>query len=75
MSKQTKKKSVVQKDQYQVTEADVLQFFDSVLVCDTNEEWLAVLADGEKYQNQVKGLTPIQRKNVKRFAKMMNQCQ
>ena len=66
---------MVKKDQYQVTEADVLQFFDSVLVCDTYEEWLQVICDGEKYQNQANGLTPIQRKNVKRFAKMMQNCQ
>ena len=64
---------MVKKDRYQVTEADVLQFFDSVLVCDTYEEWLAVLADGENFKNQVKGLTPEQRKNVKRFTKMMKQ--
>ena len=58
----------------EISEADVIKFFDSMLVC-TYEEWLAVLADGEKYQNQANGLTPIQRKNVKRFAKMMQKCQ
>ena len=71
-----RKKTVVKKpdDEYQVTEAEVIQFFDSMLVC-TYEEWLAVLADGENFKNQVKGLTPEQRKNVKRFTKMMKNCQ
>ena len=71
MSKRRKKPAVKKPDdEYQVTEAEVIKFFDSMLVC-TCEEWLAVLADGQKYQNQVKGLTAEQRRNVKRFAKMM----
>jgi len=57
----------------EVSEAEVIQFFDSVLVS-TYEEWLAVLSDGEKYKNQLEGLTPVQRKNVKRFKMMMQNC-
>jgi hypothetical protein len=64
-----------QHDSQQATEDEWMRFFDSVVVCDTYEEWLQVICDGEKYQNQAKGLTPIQRKNVKRFAKMMQNCQ
>ena len=76
MGKKTKKKPTVKKsdNEPEISEADVIKFFDSMLVC-TYEEWMAVLADGQKYQNQVKGLTAEQRRNVKRFAKMMQNSQ
>ena len=61
--------------EYQVTEADVLQFFDTIQKANSFDEVLAILANSEHYKSEAKKLTKTQRRNVRQFAQAMQQCQ
>jgi ketosteroid isomerase-like protein len=73
MNKPTKKPVVKMPDgsQYRMTNAEVLQFFDTVLAKD-RDELMKVLADDAKYQQQAKHLTKSQRQGIASFIKAVN---
>ena len=60
-------------DENHVTEAELDRFFKTVLVFDTYEEWLGMLANPEQYEREAANLTDAQRKCVRRFART-TQC-
>ena len=73
MSKPTPKPVVKMPDgsQYRMTNAEVLQFFDTVLAKD-RDELMNVLGDDAKYQQQARRLTKAQRQGIASFIKAVN---
>jgi hypothetical protein len=57
--------------QYRMTNAEVLQFFDTVLAKD-RDELMNVLGDDAKYQQQAKHLTKAQRQGIASFIQAIN---
>jgi len=58
--------------QYRMTNAEVLQFFDTVLAKD-RDELMNVLGDDAKYQQQARRLTKSQRQGIVNFIQAINQ--
>ena len=74
MSKPRTKLTVDMSDgsKYHMTNAQVLQFIDTMLA-KNKTEWLNVLANDKKYQQQARRLTKVQRQGIANLINAINQ--